>query len=118
MNKNITTKNFIIPVILTNLLCGLLIPLDFFIVNVPRWICAVLVIAALVADVIYCCGKSKRWKKITVSVVGAFFWLAVIFFAFFWQYWDSTVYKMHGAPVSPAYDSVISQKDALEDLDY
>ena len=95
-----------------------MIPLDFFIVNVPRWICAVLVGAALVADVFYCLGKSKLWKKITISVAGALVWLAVIFFAFFWPYWESTVYKMHGAPVSPAYDSVINQKEALEDLDY
>ena len=109
---------FVMISIILTVCAVLMIPLDFFIVNVPRWICAVLVIAALVADVIYCCGKSKRWKKITVSVVGAIFWLAVIFFAFFWQYWNSTVYKMRGAPVSPAYDSVISQKDALEDLDY
>ena len=106
-----------ISIILT-ICAALMIPLDFFIVNVPRWICAVLVIAALVADLFYCLGKSKLWKKITISMVGALVWLAVIFFAFFWPYWNSTVYKMRRAPVSPAYDSVINQKDALEDLDY
>ncbi len=119
MNKDkVSTNGFFIGVVVATVAAALMIPLDFFIVNVPRWICAVLILAAVLADVFYCLGKSKLWKKITLSVAGAFFWLAVIFFAFFWPYWNSVVYKIKGAPVSPAYNSELSQKQALEDLDY
>ena len=114
----VSTKGFFIASILITVLVALLVPVDFFIFNVPRGICAVLVVAALVADIFYCLGKSKRWKKITMSVVGTVIWLSVIFFAFFWPYWNSAVFKLKTAPSSPQYDFVLSQKQALEDLDF
>lgn len=119
MDKDTSSTNgFFIGVIVCTVFAVLMVLLDFFVVNVPRWICAVLVGMAVVADIIYCCRNTKLRKKITISLVGVLVWFTVIFFAFFWPYWESTVFKIRRAPASPAYNSTINKKEALEDLDY
>ena len=111
-------KAFGIFVIVLNILAALMVPLDFFIVNVPAWLCVIFAALAVTADFFYCLRASRLGKKIALSVFTAFFQIIILFFALLWPYWNSRVFKRGGRPDSPAYDSYLSQKQALEDIDY
>ena len=66
-------KAFGIFVIVLNFLAAIMVPLDFFIVNVPAWLCVIFAALAVTADVFSCLRASRLGKKIALSIFTFFF---------------------------------------------
>ena len=118
MYKKLSAKFFVISVFLLTFIASIMVLLDFFIVNIPALLCVIFAVLAVTADVFYCLKAKGLTRKIGLSVFTAFFQIIILFFALLWPYWNSRVFKHGRRPDSPSYNSYLSQKEALEDLDY
>jgi len=59
--------------------------------------------------------KKSKAARITIGCLAGLISVIVLFFGYFYPYWNSTVYK-NFSHVPVEYDSTISKEDALEDL--
>ena len=113
-------KKLLIISILLNIFCWLLIPVEFFLFNVPRIICAIFVLFAASTDVFYVIksNRTKRLSKILLSCFTVYTVLTMLFFAFCFPYWNSVVFKTRVNTITKPFDYELTQKQALRDFDY
>ena len=115
------TKLLISTIVINLLGLVLVVPVDFFWWAVPAWFVTLFVVAAIGLDVLYIVksGRGKRKvSKIILSCVTVYCSLTMLFFAFCFPYWNSSVYKKNVNTITKAYDYELTQKEALEDFDY
>ncbi len=112
----------LISIIAINLLgLVLVIPVEFFWWAVPSWLGALFAFAAIGLNLFYIvkCGRGKNKKsKILLTCLTVWASLTMLFFAFCFPYWNSTVYKKNIRKIAKDYDYQLSQKEALQDLAY
>ncbi len=115
------TKLLILTIVINLLGLVLVIPVEFFWWAVPSWLEALFALAAIVMDIFYIakCGRGKNRKsKILLTCLTSWASLTMLFFAFCFPYWNSTVYKKNVRNVAKPYDYLLTQKEALQDFNY
>ena len=115
------TKLLISTIVINILGLVLVIPVEFFWWAVPSWFATLVALAALVLDVLYIvkAGRGKRRvSKVLLTCLTVYTVLTMLFFAFCFPYWNSTVYKRNVKNVALSYNTELTKKQALEDLDY
>ena len=115
MRKNI------LFVTLINFLVLALIPVNLFLINIPSFAGILSAVILVVSYVLYFikCGKGKnRISKITLCLLCLFTAFTILFFAFCFPYWNSATFKRHVNHIAKPYDYELTQKQALEDLDF
>ena len=115
------TKLLISTIVVNVLGLVLVIPVEFFWWAVPSWVAVMVALAAVVLDILYIakCGRGKRKvSKILLSFLTVYCSLTMLFFAFCFPYWNSTVFKKHVNKITKPFDYEMTQKQALNDFDY
>ena len=112
-------KKTIILSIIINLITWLLIPIEFFLFNIPRLVGVLFAILAIAADIFYLVkSNSKKSAKIIQTIISIYTALTILFFAICFPYWNSIVFKKHVNTITKPFDYEMTQKQALHDFDY
>ena len=99
---------------------ALVIPVEFFLWAVPSWFAVLVAAGVVTANAFYIvkCGRTKRLSKILVSCFTLYTVFTMLFFAFCFPYWNSTVFKTRVKTITKPFDYELTQKQALRDFDY
>lgn len=119
MSKKDSKKIFVVLTLIFDVITLLLIPVEFLFFNVPAILAVLMVIASLVLNTLLIVKtKIKKLPKIILTIFTLFVSLIVLFDALLFPYWNSKVFKLNVNNITKNYDSELSQKEALDDLDY
>ncbi len=90
---------------------------NLFLVDMPRWIGAILMLAIVGSDVWLWVGKKKLVLNIVMTVVNVLTLIIVFVGAYCNPYWNSISFRKNADYYCVNYDEVITYEDALRDLD-
>lgn len=95
-----------------------IIPLDLFLINIPKWVSliSILVIVGLIIFIWY--KSDKLVFKIVLSVIDCLFLLTIFIGTYCNPYWNSVNFKNNTDYQCKDYKTVLTLKEAKQDLDY
>lgn len=112
MKKRNMILNFILVI-----LAIAVIPLNLFLLDMPRWIGAVLMLAIIGSSILLWIGKKKLVLNIVVTVINVLTLILVFVGTYCNPYWNSISFRTNADYYCVDYDEVITYEDAVHDLD-
>lgn len=90
---------------------------NLFLIDMPRWIGAVLMLAIIGSDIWLWIGKKKLFLNIVMTIVNVLTLVIVLAGIYCNPYWNSISFRKNADYYCVNYDEVITYEDALRDLD-
>lgn len=105
--------------ILFNIFSFLLIPTEALFFYIPAWFFVLAILLLTAADILYVKKYAKnRKQKIHFPVFNGLIGIFLVIYVFFWPYFGSTVYKLNPHYYIQNDQVTVTQKQALDDLDF